>query len=142
MLLHENHEGNTVPAETVRVACVGDSITESSEYPSDLWMMLGAGYVGGNFGAGGSAVSLKFEKPYMNQTAFQKATEFQPDIVVIMLGTNDAIPAAYEHIDDFVGDYEKLIAAFQTLASKPRILLVKPPPIFSDSLGPKATNSP
>jgi lysophospholipase L1-like esterase len=82
------------PANTIRVACVGDSITEGTEYPADLWMMLGANYTVGNFGVGGSTVSIESEKPYMNQTAFQDAEAFMPNIVVIILGTNDAYPSS------------------------------------------------
>ena len=59
------------PADPVRVACVGDSITEGTEYPADLWMLLGANYTVGNFGVGGSTVSLNSQKPLMNETAFK-----------------------------------------------------------------------
>jgi alpha-L-fucosidase 2 len=34
-----------------------------------------------------------------------------------------------------VGDYVKLVAAFQALASKPEIWIVLPPPIFSNQSG-------
>ena len=46
----------------------------------------------GNFGAGSTTVSLNTETPYMNTSVFQSALEFQPNIVIIMLGTNDAQP--------------------------------------------------
>jgi lysophospholipase L1-like esterase len=49
-----------------------------------------------------------------------------------MLGTNDAHVANYPLIDDFVSDYERLVGEFQVLSSKPEILLVKPPPIFTN----------
>jgi lysophospholipase L1-like esterase len=125
----------THPVNTIRVACVGDSITEGTEYPADLWMLLGADYTVSNFGVGGSTVSLKSPKPYMNETAFQKAKEFLPNIVVIMLGTNDANPAAYQNIESFVDDYKKLVSEFQALASKPKVWLVEPPPIFNNGTG-------
>ena len=76
------------PTTPIRVACVGDSIT--ALYPAYLYAMLGSNkYSVGNFGVGGSTVSLDFDKPYMNQTAATNALNFAPDIVVIMLGTND-----------------------------------------------------
>ena len=37
-------------SEPIRVACVGDSITAVSGYPSDLQSMLGNNYTVGNFG--------------------------------------------------------------------------------------------
>lgn len=125
---------------TIRVACVGDSITEGSGYPDELWMMLGADYIVHNFGVGRSTILFKSDLPYMNQTTFQKAKEFLPNVVLIMLGTNDAIPNNYQHIDDFVDDYRKLVRAFQALDSNPKIWLVLPPPIYNDTLGPNGTN--
>ena len=120
-------------ANPMRVSCVGDSITEGTGYPDDLWMMLGANYTVGNFGAPASTVSLESDKPYMNQPAFEEAKKFLPNIVVIMLGTNDATPI--RQIETFVDDYKKLIGEFQALASKPKIWLVKPPPIFNNGTG-------
>ena len=121
------------PINVIRVACVGDSITEGSEYPSDLQWLLGAYYSVGNFGASGSTVSLSSQEPYMDQTAFQKAKEFQPNIVVIMLGTNDAHSDVQQYNESFENDYKKLVVSFQELESKPQILVVKPPQIFNSS---------
>ena len=59
-------------ASPVRVACVGDSITASTEYPSDLQSLLGPGYVVGNFGVNGSTVLLDSWKPYMDSLNFEK----------------------------------------------------------------------
>ena len=121
--------------DKIRVACVGDSITEGTEYPAELWMLLGANFTVGNFGVGGSAVSLDSGKPYMNENAFQEAKAFQPNIVVIMLGTNDAYPLNSPNNDSFVEDYVKLVEAFQAISTKPKIYIVKPPPVFSNATG-------
>lgn len=128
--------GNKNPsADKIRVACVGDSITEGTEYPADLSMLLGANYTVGNFGVGGTTVSLNSQSPYMNTSAFQSATEFQPNIVIIMLGTNDAHPVLEQYNGSFVDDYVKLVAAFQALVSKPKIWIVLPPPVFNNESG-------
>jgi lysophospholipase L1-like esterase len=119
----------------IRVACVGDSITEGTYYPMDLMILLGTNYSVGNFGVGGSAVSLDSGKPYMNEDAFQGAKAFQPNIVLIMLGANDASPLNSPSNDSFVEDYRQLIGAFQMLSSKPKMYIVKPPPVFSDETG-------
>lgn len=126
--------------QPIRVACVGDSITEGYGYPNELWRRLGAEYEVGNFGVGGSTISLRSYKPYMNQPAFRQAKEFLPHIVVVMLGTNDAISSVYQHADSLTEDYKQLIAEFQELPSKPQIWIVKPPPIFDNTLGPIDTN--
>jgi alpha-L-fucosidase 2 len=125
--------GTTSP---VRVACIGDSIT--AEYPADLLMMLGSNYTVGNFGVGGSTVSLQFHKPYMNQTAFQYAQNFEPNIVVIMLGTNDAYLSQQQR-SNFTSDYKTLVASFQACSSKPKIFIVIPPPVFNNSMGLNGT---
>jgi lysophospholipase L1-like esterase len=122
-------------SNTIRIACVGDSITEGSEYPNDLWMLLGKNYALGNFGHGGTTVSLNTPNSYMKEPTFQEAKDFQPNIVIIMLGTNDALSSFHIYNSFFVDDYLKLINEFQALASKPRIWLVLPPPIFNNGTG-------
>lgn len=126
---------NNPKDDKIRVACVGDSITEGTDYPADLWMLLGANYSVGNFGVGGSAVSLDSGKPYMKESAFQEAKAFQSNIVVIMLGANDASPINSNGNVSFVEDYVKLVRAFQALSTKPKIFIVKPPPVFSNGTG-------
>jgi len=122
-------------SDKIRVACVGDSLTQSTEYPFDLWNLLGSNYTIGNFGAGSTTVLLNSETPYMNSTPFQSAMEFQPNIVIIMLGTNDAQPNLEIYNASFVGDYVKLVAVFQALTSKPKIWIVLPPPVFENQSG-------
>ena len=120
----------------IRVACVGDSLTESTEYPYDLWMLLGTEkYNVSNFGVGSRTVLLNSQTPYMNTSAFQDALEFNPNIVIIMLGTNDAQPSLVQYNTSFVSDYLKLTAAFEGLPSHPKIWVVLPPPIFNDQGG-------
>lgn len=117
----------------IKVACVGDSITEISGYPSELQSLLGCNYMVENFGSSGSTVSLNSWKPYMDQPEFQKALQYQPNIVIIMLGTNDDLMMLHSENGTFQTDYTKLISQFQQLQSKPQIFIVKPPPIFSNS---------
>jgi acyl-CoA thioesterase I len=123
----------------IRVACVGDSITEGSSYVRDLASLLGENYTVGNFGTGYASVTLASDKPYANQTVFVDAKDFKPNIVVIMLGTNDAITMYEPIIGNFTRDYKALIAAFRDLSSKPEVYLVVPPPIFDNGIGPNST---
>lgn len=130
LLSNQNKEASS---ERIRVACVGDSLTQSTAYPYDLWKQLGMdNYTLSNFGAGSTTVSLNSATPYLNTSVFQSALDFQPDIVIIMLGTNDAQPSLFQFNASFVSDYVKLVDAFQALASKPKIWVVLPPPIFSN----------
>ena len=119
---------------SIRVACIGDSITELSTYPTDLQELLGATYYVREFGVAGTTVLFDTYNPYINQHRFQAAKEFQPDIVVILLGTNDAREDNYQFIANFTFDYKQIVTEMQALESKPRILLVKPPPLFENNL--------
>jgi acyl-CoA thioesterase I len=122
-----------VAAKPIRVACVGDSITQGSGYPDKLQMMLGSNYIVVNFGVCGSTVSQNSTIPYINQTAFKRAEDFAPDIVVIMLGTNDANPEIAHNEDNFETDYAQLVNSFEALDGNQLIWVVKSPPIFSDN---------
>ncbi len=117
-----------------RVACMGDSLTEMSAYPADLQDLLGDSYSVREFGVSAATVLINTINPYIYTTAFLSAKAFLPDIVVIMLGTNDARADNYQYIDNFLADYEQLIREVQALKSNPKIYLVKPPPIFHNDL--------
>ena len=120
-------------SDPIRVACVGDSITEDCGYPTDLQALLGDNYTVGNFGVSGSTVLLNSWKPYMDQPAFQSAKVSDPNIVIIMLGTNDDLMSLHQYNESFEHDYSELIASFQHLQSKPHIWIMLSPPIFSNS---------
>jgi alpha-L-fucosidase 2 len=122
----------------IRVACVGDSLTSDTKYPDELENMLGPNYNVVNFGVGRTTVSLEFNKPYMSQSAAQGAQYFEPDIVVIMLGTNDAY-LGQQQWNNFSSDYKTLISKFQTLPSNPKIYLTLPPPVFDNTIGLNGT---
>ncbi len=96
--------------------------------------MLGAEYKIGNFGVSGSAVLTNSDIPYISQPAFLKAKAFQPSIVLILLGTNDAKESTFRSGVNFTVDYKKLIYEYQSLESNPEIWLVTPPPIFANNL--------
>jgi lysophospholipase L1-like esterase len=133
-----NIEDSADSTALINVACVGDSITEWSGYPADLQVMLGDEYVVGNFGAAEAAVSTDWYKPYRNQAAFRESIDFEPDVVVIMLGTNDA--HTYQHLASFASDYAQLVAEYQALNCDPTVFLVTPPPIYENKLELSGTN--
>lgn len=122
---------NTGKTEPIRIACVGDSLTRGTEYTIFLWDQLGSDYIISDFGVGGTTISTASDKPYMNESAFQLAQSFQPDIVIIMLGTNDAglnLPR-----EALAQNYTTLIEAFQALSPEPVIFIVQPPPIVNST---------
>jgi acyl-CoA thioesterase I len=124
-----------IQPRVIKVACVGDSITANFGYPETLQELLGQNYLVGNYGLGGTTVNLDGETPYMYEPIFSEAKESQPDIVIIMLGTNDAHPSLHMYNGSFVNDYITLVTAFQNLNSKPQIWIVKSPPIVNNGTG-------
>jgi lysophospholipase L1-like esterase len=139
ILFHENSSGIKTPRPTL-VACVGDSITQYSGYPEALQNMLGYRYIVGNFGVSSTTALANSNMPYKEQPAFLKAKLFSPDFVVIMLGTNDAKSANYANVKNFNSDYETLIGDFKNLTSKPRIVILIPPPAFTNQIEINGTN--
>jgi MYXO-CTERM domain-containing protein len=121
-------------AET-KVACVGDSITEMPGWCMDLGTKLGAGYNVGNFGVSGTNLLKNVGQPYWDSVQFTPSHDFGANIVIIMLGTNDAIPANWSGKDHFVADYEALIDSYTSLASHPRVYSILPPPIGESPFG-------
>lgn len=121
-------------AEPIKVACVGDSITAGlkvepgKSYPSQLQALLGEGYKVGNFGVSGRTLLSKGDKPYIKEKAYQEALAMEPDIVIIMLGTNDTKPQNWKFEKEFEADYRALVESFKKLKSKPKIFLCRPSP--------------
>ncbi len=121
--------------EPVKVACVGDSITQGAgagkgrAYPTQLQEMLGEKWKVGNFGVSGRTLLKKGDYPYWNEKAYQNALEFKPDVVIIMLGTNDTKPQNWKFESKFVADYSELVKSFLALESKPRVYVCRPCPV-------------
>lgn len=129
--------------ETLRVACVGDSITTGSSldnpteesYPAQLANISGDGYEVRNFGVSGATVLKNGNKPYWNTELFETSHTYSPDIVVIMLGTNDAKPGNWVYEEEFVPDYLDLINSYKNLDSRPIIYICYPPPVYDEVVG-------
>ena len=127
---------------TMRIACVGDSITEgyglsspaTQSYPAQLAGMLPSAAVG-NFGKAGATLLEAGDRPYVQTAQFEASKAFAPTVVVIALGTNDAKDRNWVHRNGFIQDYLDLIATYRNLASKPTVYIALPPPVFRSTQG-------
>lgn len=126
--------------DTIRVAAVGDSITYGAfiknrgdnSYPAQLETMLGEGWSVLNFGVNGATLLKKGDSPYWNKRQLKDAYKFQPDLVIIKLGTNDSKQQNWQYEDQFVSDYVELINSFQELESRPLVYICYPLKAYSD----------
>ena len=128
--------------DKLKIACIGDSITqgtgvtdkENFSYPAQLQALLGNNYVVGNFGKGGSYV-LKFESEYntghnnpalsyKSTAEFPASIAFKPDVVVIMLGTNDMRNMTSDGAKaEFKDTLRELVETYEVLPSVKKIYL-------------------
>ncbi|MBL9145550.1 MAG: hypothetical protein JNM99_17870 [Verrucomicrobiaceae bacterium] len=128
---------------TIKVACVGDSITEgvgardprTGSYPALLQERLGKRYEVRNFGVSARTMLRAGDHPYHKEKAFQDALAFKPDIVTILLGTNDSKPHNWAHKDDFIPSAKEIISAFRAANPQVRIHVCLPVPAFPENFG-------
>lgn len=104
----------------VRVACVGDSITyghgissrSENSYPAQLGSLLGEGYQVENFGSPGSTVQTDTDQPFRENALYQQSLEYDADIVVLMMGTNDSKSYNWKDEVTFREDLETLLDSY------------------------------
>jgi len=129
-------------AQKIKVACVGNSITENyalplkDKYPTILQRLLGTQYDVRNYGIGGRTMLRKGNYSYWNEARYKEVLEWNPDIVIIKMGTNDAKPGNWAHKEEFVTDYVDFVDSFKSLTSKPKIYLCYPLPAFPGNVLP------
>jgi acyl-CoA thioesterase-1 len=130
----------TFKANTTRVACIGNSITDNghnaSAYPIKFNQLMGKDYLMLNAGHSGKTLLRKGDAPYTASPWFAEVFRFQPNIITIKLGTNDSKPQNWgSHANEFAPDLRWLIDTLSTMASKPRIILCTPVPAWKDASG-------
>ena len=117
----------TPKPDAIRVACIGNSITEgfgidmcgAYGYPAELQKILGKDYWVKNFGVSARTMLNKGDYPYMNELAWQDAQAFKPDVVIIKLGTNDSKPENWQYGAEFRQDLEQMILTLRPDLAQP-----------------------
>ena len=123
-----------------KIACVGDSLTYGHAWPEEAWpvylaKLLGPAFEVGNFGRNGASICGYNPTGYLKYTRqpeYEASLAFAPDILVIMLGTNDAKdwpPAEPE----FIATYIDLIDSYYREFPDVKILLVSAPPTMENN---------
>jgi len=129
-----------------RVVCVGNSITEGyglsnsgqQAYPAQLAILLGPGYKMLNCGVSGSCMVKNDPASYWKTNRFNDAKNFDPQIVIIKLGTNDGDPPRWNaHKNEFYNDYVAMIAEFRKNGRNPIIYVCYPVPTFGAAKAPQ-----
>lgn len=120
----------------IKIACVGDSITnghgannlEKESYPAKLQELLGNNFIVENYGVNAMTVVNSTQTPYTKTEKYSMSLESNADVVILMLGTNDAKLANWaknEH--NFMNDYKQLIKQYKAMQSKPQIFIATSP---------------
>lgn len=111
----KEEDSMNVKDDITRIAFIGDSITsgyltsnpETTAFPGVLAEILGDKFEIKNFGFGGACaisnlddnnVYSKKEKYYRNSDEYKRSIDYDADIVIVMLGTNDRV-SVYPEID-------------------------------------------
>jgi len=125
--------------QQIRVALVGDEITagagiasQARAYPALLGTMLGNGYAVANFGGGNATVLGPgfSDSPFVVSPAYADSSVFAPQIVVILLGTNDSKPQNWANSAQFSADATALVNHYAALDSHPQVYLALPTPAY------------
>jgi len=122
-----------------KVTCVGDSITyglgaEAYSYPIQLQQKLGDQWVVENDGVSSTTANSALNPAYVDTPAYQTALKSEPDVVLIMLGSNDSVPGnqTANAQATFAANYGALISSFVDLPSHPQVYVVTPITSFND----------
>lgn len=103
-----------------KIACVGNSTTYGygifgwpwRSYPHVLSILLGKEYHVANFGLSSHCVQNSADKPYRSKSIFTKSIAYRPDILILMMGANDAKKENWRGIHTFQKDYLALLNAY------------------------------
>jgi len=154
-----------LPPASIRVACVGDSLTASpcttcscprkvgvERWPTLLRRLLGPSYAVGNYGVSESVAdrappAWRAATSYWRTRAFAQARDFRAHVVLIMLGSNDARllgqhkrNRSWWHFDGprYVRELSAIARAFLRQGAT-RVVLLTPPPVWHE--GPTQVQS-
>jgi len=125
--------------ERVKISCVGDSLTygsgvlktrDTDAYPAQLQIKMGTDHLVSNFGLRNATASASGDLPYVESEEYQQSLKSKPDIVVLMLGTNDTKTYNW-NAADYEAGLKELVESYQQLDTKPTVYLMRSPYCYS-----------
>ncbi len=130
----------TAQLTPMNIVCLGDSITYGyklnnpamQSYPAQLAALSHGKWKVINCGVNGATAIKKGDIPIWSQEAYTRALASSPNVVVLMLGTNDIKNSNWQYKGDFVADYVALVEQLQRLPSSPQVIACLVPPILID----------
>ncbi len=119
----------------IKVACVGDSVTyghsiknwPENNYPALLGKYLGENYNVSSFGVSGSTVQKDGDQPYNKTKAYKWSYDYEADIIIFMMGSNDSKPENWKGEEAFLKEYNELLDYYMNRENPPEIYLCTPP---------------
>ena len=124
------------------VACIGDSITygyglsspAKQAWPALLEDKLGEGSRVANLGESGTTLMDEGEYPYRSTGYLEEAKQMQPDVFIVMLGTNDAFSYRWNS-ESYRTQLGALVDELAASTPQARIVLMAPPRTFYEYAG-------
>lgn len=125
--------------ERIRISCVGDSLTygsgviktrEVDSYPAQLQTKLGTSHLVSNFGLRNATASADGDLPYIDSAQYKKSLESEPNIVLLMLGTNDSKTYNW-NAKSYEEGIKSLVQTYKNLDTNPTVYLMISPYCFS-----------
>ena len=122
----------------IKVALVGDSVTyghsiknwPKNNYPALLSKALGDNYCVKSYGVSGSTVQPDGDQPYNITKAYTWSHEFEADILVFMLGSNDSKPENWKGAEKFKAEYLELLDTYTEVENPPTVFICTPPTAY------------
>ncbi|MDA3958231.1 GDSL-type esterase/lipase family protein [Oceanispirochaeta sp.] len=124
---------------SIRIACVGDSLTYGyalpfrsyNSYPAQLGRRLSHPYEVMNFGINGACATWG-DDFYLNNS-YEEILNWDPQIIVIMLGSNDTKKNNWISSNAYILGLENIIETIRTPGDS--VILMTPPPCGLNAFG-------
>ncbi|QDU71369.1 SGNH/GDSL hydrolase family protein [Mucisphaera calidilacus] len=138
---------SSVNADAVRVIAAGDSITDGYAYQR-MRLQRALDTVSIDCTAMHAAYSGRKAQDFINEGGINATLDKDPDVILLMLGTNDALRASFSAPDTYFDDYtlamssifEAVHAFTNTRGESPEIILLNLIPVIDKPALPGSVN--